>query len=97
MAHLLYAAAPSRSLAGLDSPISTNSSVPWDNDNNLTHLEGVGCRDPPQSWCTYISQIYLVQYILALMLLAIGYPAGNLISYAIFSKILGPFPQVGVL
>ncbi|XP_064404673.1 major facilitator superfamily domain-containing protein 8-like isoform X2 [Halichondria panicea] len=84
---------PKVAISWLDSPISTNSSVPWDNDNNLTHLEGVGCRDPPQSWCTYISQIYLVQYILALMLLAIGYPAGNLISYAIFSKILGPFPQ----
>ena len=31
-----------------------------------------------------------------MVLLAVGYPAANLITYAIFSKILGPFPQVSV-
>ena len=60
---------------------------------NLT-LEVVGCRDPPQTWCSHVGRIYLFQYGIAMILLAVGYPAANLITYAIFSKILGPFPQV---
>ena len=57
-------------------------------------LEVVGCRDPPQTWCSHVGRIYLFQYGIAMILLAVGYPAANLITYAIFSKILGPFPQV---
>ena len=56
----------------------------------------MGCRDPPQTWCTEVGRIYLFQYGIAMFLLAVGYPAANLITYAIFSKILGPFPQVCV-
>lgn len=78
-----------------------DASIPYDPDDNMTWVlvrnatrgEVVGCHDPPQTWCPDIPRIYLIQYILALMFLAVGYPAGNLLSYATFSKILGPFPQ----
>ena len=60
---------------------------------NLT-LEVVGCRDPPQMWCTKVGRIFLPQYIIALVFLVVGFSTANLTALTIFSKILGPFPQV---
>ena len=62
--------------------------------NNLTVIELAGCRDPPQTWCTEVGRIYLPQYIVSLVLFAVGFSAASLTSLTIFSKILGPFPQV---
>ncbi len=52
----------------------------------------MGCVE---SWCADVHEIYLYQYILCMLMIAIGYPASSLLCYSIFSKILGPFPQVG--
>ena len=67
--------------------------IPEQAAQNLT-VEVVGCRDPPQTWCTKVGRIFLPQYIIAQILFAIGFSAANLTALTIFSKILGPFPQV---
>lgn len=60
---------------------------------NDTSAESVGCRDPPQSWCTHDPKLFFFQYVLALVLMAVGYPAASVLCYSIYSKILGPFRQ----
>ncbi|XP_072351765.1 major facilitator superfamily domain-containing protein 8 isoform X1 [Scyliorhinus torazame] len=54
--------------------------------------ERIGCP-PEQVWCQYIPIIYLTQYIFSAILIGIGYPVCNVISYTLYSKILGPKPQ----
>ena len=47
---------------------SENWTLPDAAAANLT-LEVVGCRDPPQTWCTKVGRIFLPQYIVAQYLL----------------------------
>uniref|UniRef100_UPI00398EB02E major facilitator superfamily domain-containing protein 8 isoform X1 n=2 Tax=Pristiophorus japonicus TaxID=55135 RepID=UPI00398EB02E len=54
--------------------------------------ETVGCP-MQQVWCQYIPIIHLTQYILSAALIGVGYPICNVISYTLYSKILGPKPQ----
>ncbi|XP_067899041.1 major facilitator superfamily domain-containing protein 8 isoform X2 [Heterodontus francisci] len=54
--------------------------------------ERVGCP-VQQVWCQYTPSIHLAQYILSSALVGIGYPICNVISYTLYSKILGPKPQ----
>lgn len=75
-------------------PANNSSVIPPVVVANATELEPVGCRDPPQTWCSHVPRIYLFQYLLALLLVAVGYPIASLLCYSIYSKILGPFPQV---
>ena len=79
----------------LASDRTKNHSESWipEASANLT-LEVVGCRDPPQTWCTEVGRIFLFQYIIALILLSVGFSGANLITFTVYSKILGPFPQV---
>ncbi|XP_048364897.1 major facilitator superfamily domain-containing protein 8 isoform X2 [Sphaerodactylus townsendi] len=58
--------------------------------NNST--EATGCPIV-QSWCLYTPVIYLGQYITADILIGLGYPVCNVMSYTLYSKILGPRPQ----
>ncbi|XP_054845876.1 major facilitator superfamily domain-containing protein 8 isoform X3 [Eublepharis macularius] len=58
--------------------------------NNST--EAPGCPIV-QSWCLYTPVIYLGQYIAAVILIGLGYPVCNVMSYTLYSKILGPRPQ----
>ena len=87
--------------------ISLFRSVPLTSDRTRNHSEGwipeaadnlmlevIGCRDPPQTWCTEVGRIFLPQYIVALVFFAVGFSAASLTDLTIFSKILGPFPQV---
>ena len=60
-------------------------------------LEVVGCRDPPQTWCFEVGRIFLFQYIIALILLSVGFSGANLMTFTIYSKILGPFPQAIII
>ncbi|XP_044284647.1 major facilitator superfamily domain-containing protein 8 isoform X2 [Varanus komodoensis] len=46
-----------------------------------------------QSWCLYTPVIYLGQYITTVILIGLGYPTCNVMSYTLYSKILGPKPQ----
>ena len=54
----------------------------------------LGCDFHKQSWCLHQPKIYLFQYIIGLYILTPGYCASSLICYTMFSKILGPWPQV---
>uniref|UniRef100_A0A7N4NJV0 Major facilitator superfamily domain containing 8 n=1 Tax=Sarcophilus harrisii TaxID=9305 RepID=A0A7N4NJV0_SARHA len=46
-----------------------------------------------QSWCFYTPVIHLAQFAVAAALIGIGYPACSVMSYTLYSKILGPKPQ----
>ncbi|XP_078395708.1 major facilitator superfamily domain-containing protein 8 isoform X2 [Cetorhinus maximus] len=54
--------------------------------------ERIGCP-LQQVWCQYVPIIHLSQYILSATLIGMGYPVCNVISYILYSKILGPKPQ----
>ncbi|XP_033870564.1 major facilitator superfamily domain-containing protein 8 isoform X1 [Acipenser ruthenus] len=54
--------------------------------------EPTGCP-AQQTWCQYIPVIHLAQYITSDILIGMGYPACNVMSYTLYSKILGPKPQ----
>ncbi|XP_047429464.1 major facilitator superfamily domain-containing protein 8 [Mugil cephalus] len=55
-------------------------------------LEPTGCPYE-QTWCQYTPAINLAQYISSDFLIGVGYPACNVMSYTLYSKILGPKPQ----
>uniref|UniRef100_A0A2K5EVT0 Major facilitator superfamily domain containing 8 n=1 Tax=Aotus nancymaae TaxID=37293 RepID=A0A2K5EVT0_AOTNA len=46
-----------------------------------------------QVWCLYTPVIHLAQFLTSVVLIGIGYPVCNLMSYTLYSKILGPKPQ----
>ncbi|XP_019377628.1 PREDICTED: major facilitator superfamily domain-containing protein 8 [Gavialis gangeticus] len=54
--------------------------------------EPTGCP-VVQSWCLYTPVIHLSQYIASDILIGLGYPACHVMSYTLYSKILGPKPQ----
>lgn len=56
-------------------------------------FEPTGCPYE-QTWCQYTPTIYLAQYLSSDILIGAGYPACNVMSYTLYSKILGPKPQV---
>lgn len=56
-------------------------------------FEPTGCPYE-QTWCQYTPTIHLAQYLSADILIGVGYPACNVMSYTLYSKILGPTPQV---
>lgn len=58
---------------------------------NLTEL--VGCPSS-QIWCSYTPAMTISQFILGYALTVVGYPIGVTLIQTIFSKILGPRPQV---
>ncbi|XP_051522433.1 major facilitator superfamily domain-containing protein 8 isoform X3 [Myxocyprinus asiaticus] len=55
-------------------------------------LEPTGCPSE-LTWCLFTPVIYLAQYITADILIGVGYPTCNVMSYTLYSKILGPKPQ----
>lgn len=46
-----------------------------------------------QAWCLYTPMIHLAQFLTSVVLIGIGYPSCNVMSYTLYSKILGPEPQ----
>ena len=56
-------------------------------------FEPTGCPYQ-QTWCQYTPTIHLAQYLSSDILIGVGYPACNVMSYTLYSKILGPTPQV---
>ncbi|XP_054248279.1 major facilitator superfamily domain-containing protein 8 isoform X2 [Indicator indicator] len=63
----------------------------WQLPANHT-AEPVGCPIS-QSWCLNTPMIYLAQYISSDILIGLGYPVCHVMSYTLYSKILGPKPQ----
>lgn len=55
-------------------------------------VEPRGCPSV-QTWCQYTPAILLGQYIAAAALIGAGYAACNVMSYTLYSKVLGPKPQ----
>ncbi|XP_058480431.1 major facilitator superfamily domain-containing protein 8 [Solea solea] len=71
-----------------NSLVSQNFAV---NASNST-VEPTGCPFE-QTWCQYTPAIHLAQYITSDVLIGMGYPACNVMSYTLYSKIVGPRPQ----
>uniref|UniRef100_A0A671QLK6 Major facilitator superfamily domain-containing protein 8-like n=1 Tax=Sinocyclocheilus anshuiensis TaxID=1608454 RepID=A0A671QLK6_9TELE len=57
-----------------------------------TSLEPTGCPSE-QTWCLFTPVIHVAQYITSDILIGVGYPTCNVMSYTLYSKILGPKPQ----
>lgn len=55
--------------------------------------ELVGCPSS-QEWCNYTPAMTIFQFLLGYVLTCLGYPVGVTLIQTIFSKILGPRPQV---
>lgn len=55
-------------------------------------VEPTGCP-LDQTWCQFTPAIHLGQYLTSDILIGVGYPACNVMSYTLYSKILGPKPQ----
>ena len=53
-----------------------------------------GCREPPLMWCSHVPRIYLPQLIVSLIICTFSYAMATVTCFSIFSRILGPFPQV---
>lgn len=82
--------------AGLTYPDHPSASelplIPMAYSNETVEL--VGCRDPPQEWCSHVPRIYFAQLIVCLLLVTPGYASTSLTIFSIFSKVLGPVRQV---
>ncbi|XP_039678061.1 major facilitator superfamily domain-containing protein 8 isoform X2 [Perca fluviatilis] len=75
--------------------LKNNSLVSWTSKATIASnnsLEPTGCPYE-QTWCQYTPAIHLAQYISSDILIGVGYPACNVMSYTLYSKILGPKPQ----
>uniref|UniRef100_A0A8C5M6E4 Major facilitator superfamily domain containing 8 n=1 Tax=Leptobrachium leishanense TaxID=445787 RepID=A0A8C5M6E4_9ANUR len=55
-------------------------------------VEPTGCP-ASQSWCFYTPVIHLAQYLTSDILIGVGYPTSNVMSFTLYSKIIGPKPQ----
>lgn len=84
-----------------------NSSIPnttfgeiiidlWNSPREDYSEQPTGCPIE-QAWCLYTPVIHLAQFLTAAVLVGIGYPACNVMSYTLYSKVLGPKPQVTTL
>ncbi|XP_076430145.1 major facilitator superfamily domain-containing protein 8 isoform X2 [Peromyscus maniculatus bairdii] len=80
-----------------------NSSIPnttfgeiiidlWNSPREDHSEQPTGCPIE-QTWCLYTPVIHLAQFLTAAVLVGIGYPACNVMSYTLYSKVLGPKPQ----
>ncbi|XP_055000622.1 major facilitator superfamily domain-containing protein 8 isoform X1 [Sorex araneus] len=54
--------------------------------------EPTGCP-VQQAWCLTVPAIHLAQFLTATALVGVGYPACNVMSYSLYSQVLGPEPQ----
>ncbi|KAM4709109.1 major facilitator superfamily domain-containing protein 8 isoform 2-T2 [Discoglossus pictus] len=55
-------------------------------------VEPTGCP-AVQDWCFYTPVVHLAQYLTSDILIGLGYPICNVMSYTLYSKIIGPKPQ----
>ena len=57
-------------------------------------LNAGGCPIFLQDWCGFIPGLTSAQLVIGFILIVTGYPMGSAMSNAIFSKVIGPHPQV---
>ncbi|KAI6654608.1 hypothetical protein LOD99_1004 [Oopsacas minuta] len=55
--------------------------------------EAVGCDFIKHNWCEDVPRLELWQFIIGALFMGIGFPITQVMSYSMFSKLLGPFPQ----
>jgi hypothetical protein len=60
----------------------------------VRYINEGGCPIDVQPWCGYTSAIRAEQLIAGFVLIVTGFPMGAAMTNSIFSKIIGPFPQV---
>lgn len=58
-------------------------------------IKGAGCPVDSQPWCCEIPAIHSEQLIVGYVLIFTGVPIAIMMCNVIFSKVLGPYPQVG--
>ncbi|XP_005991354.1 major facilitator superfamily domain-containing protein 8 [Latimeria chalumnae] len=78
-------------IAGFDGTNAFFRSTPPPSPANHTD-EPTGCP-AAQTWCFNTPVIHLAQYLTSDALIGLGYPVCNVMSYTLYSKILGPRPQ----
>ncbi|KAL1777956.1 major facilitator superfamily domain-containing protein 8 [Sigmodon hispidus] len=64
----------------------------WNSPREDHSEQPTGCPIE-QAWCLNTPVIHLAQFLTAAVLVGIGYPACNVMSYTLYSKVLGPKPQ----
>lgn len=64
----------------------------WNSPREDHSEQPTGCPIE-QAWCLYTPVIHLAQFLTAAVLVGIGYPACSVMSYTLYSKVLGPKPQ----
>lgn len=62
---------------------------------DMCGMEFLGCPSD-QEWCTYTPEMTVSQFVLGYVLTVFGYPTAVTLIQTIFSKILGPRPQVSL-
>lgn len=75
----------------MEQVICTFLLVSIDQDNSTV---AVGCRSRQLIWCREIPQLLLSQYIIGLLIMAAGYATSILPTFTLYSRLLGPHPQV---
>jgi len=82
-------------LTALHHTLPDNTSVPMiPLVNSNETAPALGCREPPLMWCSHVPRIILPQLIISLVVMTLSYSMATVTSFSIFSRILGPFPQV---
>ena len=77
-------AATSEDLTTTPVPVTTTSKESQDGEGCPWNL----------SWCAHVPVLHLAQYAVGTLLYGIGYPLCHVLTFAIFSKVLGSKPQV---
>ncbi|XP_066288154.1 major facilitator superfamily domain-containing protein 8-like isoform X1 [Branchiostoma lanceolatum] len=85
---------------------AVNITTPSPHHQNVTHSPNItavttppAATTPPRGcpweykWCDSTPKLYLGQMFAGFFLLGLSYPTSNVLSYAMYSKILGPKPQ----
>ena len=71
-----------------------NNSTILTDAQNLT--SDVGCPVAEQLWCANTPAMTIPQVLIGYLFTSVGYPIGVTVIFSLFSKILGPRPQVSV-
>ncbi|KAK3100140.1 hypothetical protein FSP39_015244 [Pinctada imbricata] len=80
-------------------PFSQPALPDFHNETTTPRNNGTGKEDEPTgcpdsyAWCAFTPVVRLWQFLLGTFLICVGYPTCNVMSYTLFSKILGPKPQ----
>ncbi|XP_076117652.1 major facilitator superfamily domain-containing protein 8-like isoform X2 [Mytilus galloprovincialis] len=78
-------------LSKMTTEMPLNLTTAKSNNSDSGH-ESTGCPDT-YKWCSYTPIVTFPQFIFGTLMIVIGYPTCNVMTYTLYSKILGPKPQ----